>query len=130
MYVYCIYRPKETVKLSKKSRNKRCSWVVRSLQDRIAFIINIYQHSKFIQSAISILLQKNAKYIPVIETLLALILVDGRGTITSKERTFVVSLCGNNFMDTIYKFLHRIMFTITLQVSKLTKAVVLNSIPH
>jgi hypothetical protein len=61
----------------------------RSLQvDRIAFIINIYQHSKFIQSAISILLPKNAKYIPVIETLLALILVDGRGTITSKERTF------------------------------------------
>jgi hypothetical protein len=59
---------------------------VRSLQDRIAFIINIYQHSKFIQSAISILLQKNAKYIPVIEILLALILVDGRGTITSKER--------------------------------------------
>jgi hypothetical protein len=28
--------------------------VVRSLQDRIAFIINIYQHSKFIQSVISI----------------------------------------------------------------------------
>ena len=26
MYVYCIYRPKETVKLSKKSRNKRCSY--------------------------------------------------------------------------------------------------------
>jgi hypothetical protein len=28
--------------------------VVRSLQDRIAFIINIYQHYKFIQSVISI----------------------------------------------------------------------------
>jgi Ni/Fe-hydrogenase subunit HybB-like protein len=68
--------------------------------------------------------RKKTKYIRVIEILLALILVDGRGTITSKERTFV------NFMDTIYKFLHRIMFTITLQVSKLTKAVVLNSIPH
>jgi hypothetical protein len=26
MYVYCIYRPKETVKLSKESRNKRCSY--------------------------------------------------------------------------------------------------------
>ena len=26
MYVYCIYRPKETVKLSKKSRSKRCSY--------------------------------------------------------------------------------------------------------
>ena len=71
-------------------------WVVRSLQDRIAFIINIYQHSKFIQSAISILLQKNAKYIPVIEILLALILVDGRGTITSKERTFVVLQLATN----------------------------------
>ena len=63
---------------------------MRSLQDRIAFIINIYQHNKFIQSVISIPPQKNAKYIPVIEILLALILVDGRGTRTSKERTFVV----------------------------------------
>jgi hypothetical protein len=27
--------------------------IVRSLQDRIAFIINIYQHNKFIQSVIS-----------------------------------------------------------------------------
>ena len=68
---------------------------MRSLQDRIAFIINIYQHNKFIQSVISIPPphpKKNAKYIPVrvIEILLALILVDGRGTITSKERTFVV----------------------------------------
>jgi hypothetical protein len=35
-------------------------------------------------------MQKNAKYIPVIEILLALILVDERGIITSKERTFVV----------------------------------------
>ena len=34
--------------------------------------------------------KKNAKYIPVIEILLALLLVDGRGTLTSKERTFVV----------------------------------------
>ena len=68
---------------------------MRSLQDRIAFIINIYQHNKFIQSVISISpsppkKKKIAKYIPVIEILLALILVDGRGTITSKERTFVV----------------------------------------
>ena len=65
---------------------------MRSLQDRIGFIINIYQHNKFIQSVISIPSppQKNAKYIPVIEILLELILVDGRGTITSKERTFVV----------------------------------------
>ena len=30
-------------------------------------------------------------------------------------------------MDTIFKFLHSIMFTLTLQISKLTKAVVLNS---
>ena len=63
---------------------------MRSLQDRIAFIINIYQHNKFIQSVISIHPQKNAKYIRVIEILLALILVDGRGTLTSKEQTFVV----------------------------------------
>jgi hypothetical protein len=64
---------------------------VRSLQDRIAFIINIYQHNKFIESVISISPpKKNAKYIRVIEILLALILVDGRVSITSKERTFVV----------------------------------------
>ena len=63
---------------------------MRSLQDRIAFIINIYQHNKFIQSVISIHPQKNEKYIRVIEILLALILVDGRGTLTSKEQTFVV----------------------------------------
>ena len=30
----------------------------------------------------------------------------------------------------IFKFLHSIMFTLTLQISKLTKAVVLNSFPH
>ena len=64
---------------------------MRSLQDRIAFTINIYQHNKFIQSVISIPQPpKNAKYIPVIEILLALILVDGRGSITSEARTFVV----------------------------------------
>jgi hypothetical protein len=33
-------------------------------------------------------------------------------------------------MDTIFKFLHSIMLTLTLQISKLTKAVVLNSFPH
>ena len=33
-------------------------------------------------------------------------------------------------MDTIFKFRHSIMFTLTLQISKLTKAVVLNSFPH
>jgi hypothetical protein len=33
-------------------------------------------------------------------------------------------------MDTILKFLHSIMFTLTLQISKLTKAVVLNSFTH
>ena len=64
---------------------------MRSLQDRIAFIINIYQHNKFIESVISISPpKKNAKYIRVIEILLALILMDGRVSITSKERTFVV----------------------------------------
>ena len=60
------------------------------MQDRIGFIINIYQHNNFIQSVISIPPQKNAKYIRVIEILLALILVDGRETLTSKARTFVV----------------------------------------
>jgi hypothetical protein len=65
--------------------------VVRSIQDRIGFIINIYQHNKFIQSVIFIPppKKKNAKYIPVIEILLELILVDGRRTITSKGRTFL-----------------------------------------
>ena len=33
-------------------------------------------------------------------------------------------------MNTIFKFLHSIMVTLTLQISKLTKAVVLNSFPH
>jgi hypothetical protein len=33
-------------------------------------------------------------------------------------------------MDTIFKFLHSIMFTLTLQISKLEKAVVLNFFPH
>ena len=33
-------------------------------------------------------------------------------------------------MDMIFKFLHSIMFTLTLQISKLTKAIVLNSFPH
>ena len=33
-------------------------------------------------------------------------------------------------MDTIFKFLHSIMFALTLQISKLTKAVVLNSFPQ
>ena len=33
-------------------------------------------------------------------------------------------------MDTIFKFLHSIMFTLTLHISKLTKAVILNSFPH
>jgi hypothetical protein len=32
-------------------------------------------------------------------------------------------------MNTIFKFLHSIMVTLTLQISKLTKAVVLNSFP-
>ena len=33
-------------------------------------------------------------------------------------------------MNTIFKFLHSIMVTLTLQISKLTKAVVLNFFPH
>jgi hypothetical protein len=41
-----------------------------------------------------------------------------------------VSHCRNYFMDTIFKFLHSITFTLTLQISILTKAVLLNSFPH
>ena len=52
---------------------------MRLLQNRIAFIINIYQHNKFIQSVISTPPPPNTKYIRVIEIRLALILVDGRG---------------------------------------------------
>ena len=33
-------------------------------------------------------------------------------------------------MDTIFTFLHSIMFTLTLQIRKLAKAVVLNSFPR
>jgi hypothetical protein len=33
-------------------------------------------------------------------------------------------------MNTIFKFLHSIMVTLTLQISKLPKDVVLNSLPH
>jgi hypothetical protein len=33
-------------------------------------------------------------------------------------------------MDTIFMLLHSILFTLTLQIRKLTKAVVLNSFPH
>ena len=62
---------------------------MRSLQDRVAFIINIYQHNKCIPL-------KNAKYIRVVEILLALIWVDGRGTIPSKSRTFVVLQLATN----------------------------------
>jgi len=39
--------------------------------------MNIYQHNKFLQSVISTL--NKAKYIQVVEILLALIWVDGRG---------------------------------------------------
>jgi hypothetical protein len=54
-------------------------------KDCIAFIINIYQqHNKLIQSAISIPIKRNLKYIRVFEVLL----VGERGTITSKARSF------------------------------------------
>jgi hypothetical protein len=57
----------------------------------------------------------------VIEILLALILVDGQRTITSKARTFVVLQLVTNVALIEY---------LTLQIGKLTKAVVLNSFPH
>jgi hypothetical protein len=40
----------------------------------------------------------------------------------------VKSLCGNNFMETIFKFLHSIMFTLTLQISKLANVVFMANI--
>ena len=63
---------------------------MRSLQDHIAFIINIYQHNKFFHSLSFLPLKKFRIYenIRIVEILLALIWVDG--TITSKSRTFVV----------------------------------------
>ena len=76
---------------------------MRSLQDRIGFIINVYQ--------------QNAKYISVIEILLALTLVDGRGTITSKERTFVVLQLVTNvaLIEYTYNFL-------CIQTAKIVRA--------
>jgi hypothetical protein len=65
---------------------------VRSLQDHIAFIINIYQHNKFFHSLSFLPLKKFRIYenIRIVEILLALIWVGGRGTIKSRTRTFVV----------------------------------------
>jgi len=68
---------------------------VRSFQDHIAFIINIYQHNKFFHSLSFLPLKKFRKKtvyenIRVVEILLALIWVGGRGTIKSRTRTFVV----------------------------------------
>ena len=58
---------------------------MRSLQDRTGFIINIYQHSKFIHS-LSFLPLNNFKI--VVEILLVLIWIDS-GAIAYKARTFV-----------------------------------------
>ena len=69
MYVYCLFifsfvslLRKYVVLLTKimyyNKDSTQCR-IVRSLQDRIAFIINIYQHNKFIQSVIST--SKNCK---------------------------------------------------------------------
>ena len=65
---------------------------MRSLQDHIAFIINIYQHNKFFHSLSFLPLKKFRIYenIKIVEILLALIWVGGRGTIKSRTRTFVV----------------------------------------
>jgi hypothetical protein len=67
------------------------SRVLLSLQDRIALLlIYINIANSFSLSFLLPPPKKNTKYIRVIEILLALILVDGQGTITSKARTFVV----------------------------------------
>ena len=65
---------------------------MRSLQDHIAFIINIYQHNKFFHSMSFLPLKKFRiyEYIRIVEILLALIWVGGWGTIISKARTCVV----------------------------------------
>jgi hypothetical protein len=87
MYVYCLFifsfvslLRKYVVLLTKimyyNKDSTQCR-IVRSLKDRIAFIINIYQYNKLIQSVIST--PKNAKYIRVVEILLALMWEDGRG---------------------------------------------------
>ena len=68
-----IYFISTRCETGKKTRH--CMIHVRSLQDRVAFIINIYQHNKFIR---------------VTEILFVLIWVDGRGTMPSKSWTFVV----------------------------------------
>ena len=72
---------------------------MRSVQD-----LNTYQHNKFIQSVIS----TPKKYIRVVEILLALIWVDGRGTITSKSRSFVVLQLVTNvaLIEYTYNFLY------------------------
>ena len=64
---------------------------MRSLQDRIVFIINIYQqHNTFIQYVNFVPLKRNLKYIRVVEVLVVLIWVGGRETIISKVRSFVL----------------------------------------
>ena len=64
---------------------------MRSLQDHIAFIINIYQHNKLFHSLSFLHLKKFRiyEYIRVVEILLALIWVGVRGTIQSRARAFV-----------------------------------------
>jgi hypothetical protein len=58
-----------------------------------AVVLNSFP--KLIQSVISTP-PKNAKYIRVIEILLALILVDGRGTITSNGQLETRIVCGDH----------------------------------
>jgi hypothetical protein len=66
---------------------------VRSLQDRIAFIINIYQYNKFIQSVMSTL--KRCKIYTSSWNSVGINLGGWAVTITSKSRTFVVLLLCN-----------------------------------
>ena len=72
-----------------------------SLQDRIAFIINIYQHSKFIQSVIST--PKNAKYIRVVEILLALIWVGWAGDYNIQITNFcLITTCNQRRINRVH----------------------------
>jgi hypothetical protein len=59
-----------------------------------------------------------------------LLKVSTNGDASATKSIKKIKCSRQNFMDTIFKFLHSIMYTLTLQISKLTKAVVLNSFPH
>ena len=65
----------------------------------LVYSILYQQHNKLIQSAISIPLKRNLKYIRVFEVLL----VGGRGTITSKARSFcLITTCNERRINRVH----------------------------